>query len=612
MTGVIINPYARRVASALCLLVVGIAAADPAPKRPFITVSGTRFMEGGRPFQFVGANLNVMHGPEPRDKTPLTVGAAAADGLRVGRVWALGEGLDDSPSWVRRHYLFRAGPDGWQESAYRQLDRVVAEAGKRGLRLIITLSNRWADYGGIPMYLRWAGHVDVESYGYTDRFFTDDKCRRRFWEHVQRIVGRKNSVTGVAYRDDPTIMVWELQNEMNGTPEAAPARRRWFVETARAIRAIDPNHLIVPGLIGYNLEVERANWIAMNRLPEVAFCDQHIYPEEHLRSRGARNLRRYIDDRVQLAHHVIAKPVIFGEFGFADSGPQARRATRHKAFLRRLFHDGGNGALVWIYQPALPWTRKFGILVDRHRYRAVRRILARQARRVAGRELTSRNPLLGPEQGERPIAPTHAMLRGWAPVHRRWRRDGCARGSHLARSARSPGEAPRLEARCPHALAIPVERYHRAWFEEAGSWDGGILVHSYGRRTGWFEYRFAGPGFVPRRLEIHARLASEYPGSSAPPGGFSRVQVLVDGTSVARLRVMPDDGMGAWYRVEITDGARLKRLARGVHVLRLQVDPGPEANGLAIFGREALLNREPVDDPGPIRLLADQARAGSQ
>ena len=173
-------------------------------------------MEGDRPFFFVGANLNVMHGPTARGKAPETIAAAAADGLRVGRIWALGEGLDRAPSWSRRHFLFRAGPDRWSEAALLQLDRVIAEAGKRGLRLIVTLSNRWKDYGGIPMYLRWAGHVDVESYGYSDRFFTDEKCKRWFADHVRRIVGRTNSLTGMRYRDDPTIMAWELQNEYSG------------------------------------------------------------------------------------------------------------------------------------------------------------------------------------------------------------------------------------------------------------------------------------------------------------------------------------------------------------------------------------------------------------
>ncbi len=537
-------------------------------------------MEGDRPFYFVGANLNVMHGHVARAGAAATITAAAKDGLRVGRLWALGEGPGDSPAWKRRDILFRDGPDGWQPRAYLQLDRVIAEAGKRGLRLVITLSNRWADYGGVPMYLRWAKQVDVNSYGYTDRFFSDARCRKWYLEHVMRIVGRTNTVNGVAYASDPTIMAWELQNEMVGTPEAAAARRQWFVEVARQIRRVDRNHLIVPGLIGYKLQKERQAWTQMCKLPQVSYCDQHIYPEEHLRSRGARNMRLYIDDRVQLAHHVVGKPVVFGEFGFADARRAAPRARWHRLFLQRVFHDGGNGAMAWIYQPTLSWTRRYGILVDDARHRPVRRALARVAKRVTRRAPRCRNRTLGKRRGTRPIAPTHAMLVRHRRPHRAWSAAG--------------------------QLSIPVDRFHRAWFEEAGSWDGGVLVHAYGRRTGWLEYRFKGPGYAPSSLRVRARLSSEFPGAAAPADGHSSVKVLLDRVPVGEVKVMPDDGVGAWHAFTINEPKLLRRLRRGTHSLRFLVSPGAGANGVAIYGREAPLNREPVDEPGPLQLVAER------
>jgi len=244
---------------------------------------------------------------------------------------------------------------------------------------------------------------------------------------------------------------------------------------------------------------------------------------------------------------------------------------------------------VWIYQPTLSWRRKFGVLVDRRRYQRLRAALRRQARRLARREANNRNPLLGPGQGDRHIAPTHAMLVEVRRPHRTWSKNDGRR-----------------------ELRIPVERFYRAWFEEAGSWDGGILVHTYGRRTGWFEYRFTGPGFVPARLVIRARLSSEYPGRSAPPHGVSRVRVVLDGQEVAVLVVMPDDGMGKWYTVETTDAGLLRRLAKGLHVVRFQVDPGSGANGVALYGREAALNREPVEDPGPLVIVAHRAQGGGR
>lgn len=38
-------------------------------------------------------------------------------------------------------------------------------------------------------------------------------CRSAFKTYVKKIVNRRNSITGVLYRDDPTIMAWDLANE---------------------------------------------------------------------------------------------------------------------------------------------------------------------------------------------------------------------------------------------------------------------------------------------------------------------------------------------------------------------------------------------------------------
>lgn len=38
-------------------------------------------------------------------------------------------------------------------------------------------------------------------------------CRSAFKTYVKKIVNRRNSITGVLYRNDPTIMAWDLANE---------------------------------------------------------------------------------------------------------------------------------------------------------------------------------------------------------------------------------------------------------------------------------------------------------------------------------------------------------------------------------------------------------------
>ena len=39
------------------------------------------------------------------------------------------------------------------------------------------------------------------------------ECRSAFKTYVKKIINRRNTITGVLYRDDPTIMAWDLANE---------------------------------------------------------------------------------------------------------------------------------------------------------------------------------------------------------------------------------------------------------------------------------------------------------------------------------------------------------------------------------------------------------------
>lgn len=45
-------------------------------------------------------------------------------------------------------------------------------------------------------------------------FYTDEGARELYKQHVQKIMQRKNTITGVAYKDDPIILGWALLNEL--------------------------------------------------------------------------------------------------------------------------------------------------------------------------------------------------------------------------------------------------------------------------------------------------------------------------------------------------------------------------------------------------------------
>lgn len=45
-------------------------------------------------------------------------------------------------------------------------------------------------------------------------FYTSPAIRAAFKANIRTVLTRNNSLTGVAYRDDPNILAWELANEV--------------------------------------------------------------------------------------------------------------------------------------------------------------------------------------------------------------------------------------------------------------------------------------------------------------------------------------------------------------------------------------------------------------
>ncbi|MER8974400.1 MULTISPECIES: hypothetical protein [unclassified Mesorhizobium] len=87
----------------------------------------------------------------------------------------------------------------------QKIDFLVAEAGKRRLRLIIAFLDFWAYTGGAQQMRAWYGSQDQSTF-----FFDDPRTKRDYRTWVRHVVQRVNLLTGLAYRDDPTIMAWEL------------------------------------------------------------------------------------------------------------------------------------------------------------------------------------------------------------------------------------------------------------------------------------------------------------------------------------------------------------------------------------------------------------------
>ncbi|MGE0789887.1 MAG: cellulase family glycosylhydrolase [Sandaracinaceae bacterium] len=319
----------------------------------FARAEDTRLTLGGRPIRVFGVNASLLHGAGVRAAADDTIDAMGRDHVQVARVWALGE-QDGDAAWMR-DVAFRTGPDRWVEESFVHLDEVLVRARRRGVRVILVLANRWGNRGGFVQYARWDGVTPRGAHlmpAELRHVLTSETARLRYREHLERLVGRVNSINGVAYRDDPTIFAWELVNELSApTCEVGRAQVAWTDEMSRRIRALDPNHLIAAGSIGYNSESSRRFWREVHALPEIGYADTHAYPQNLLLIDSEARLGAWLDDRAAEAR-AIGRPLVVGEVGVPRLDARyPDRAAWLGAFLAAAERDGTDGVLLWMFRP---------------------------------------------------------------------------------------------------------------------------------------------------------------------------------------------------------------------------------------------------------------------
>ncbi|HKP72531.1 MAG TPA: cellulase family glycosylhydrolase [Pyrinomonadaceae bacterium] len=458
---------------------------EPAARRKtapphFVTTSGTRFVVDGQPFRFVGANVAVMYREEDRERMPETLSEAARLGIGVVRVWAFGEGTErdgvmsvgrDREDWPRTH-PFRRAPGDWNEEAFVHLDRVLAEAARRNLRVQLCLTNWWRDTGGVTQYLRWAGvndaADDAQPFGINVEramlFYTNEETRKLYRQHVERIVSRRNTVTGALYRDDPTIFSYELMNEAQGLPGRWEERRAWVAEMSAYVKSLDANHLVTPGTWGYRSAFERRAWLEEHRLPNVDFCDIHNYPRDDLDTfvDSPRALGEFITNRAA-ASFSLNKPYVMGEFGMGAEGYQGTpQAEWFRAYFEHSARNGAGGAIFWILTPDP--RRGYGVTYTDARDQAVRA------------EVTRAAALFAAERDASPPADTLDASRHLIP-----------RQFAFTRAADDKGALPAITNPMPSGgllYRFLPEQAARGRFEKMDGGDGYV----WGAGVGFFEY----------------------------------------------------------------------------------------------------------------------------
>ena len=146
----------------------------------------------------------------------------------------------------------------FNEAALRQLDYVVYSAGKHHIRVILLFVDPWGYYtGGTVQYQKWRGGGD---------FFRDAALIADYKTYVSTLINRKNTYTGVVYRNDPAILAWQPGNELRDAPI------EWERDIAHYIKSLDPHHLVISSNDYHSVE---QNWAA---IPDIDIVSRHYYP----------------------------------------------------------------------------------------------------------------------------------------------------------------------------------------------------------------------------------------------------------------------------------------------------------------------------------------------
>lgn len=347
--------------------------ADDGPQGyEFVKQAGPELRLHGEIFRFAGTN-NYYLMYKSQFMVDDVLETAAANNFRVVRTWGwLDIGNQDGSNsihgkqegiyfqyWDGSAPAYNDGPDGLEH-----LDYVVYKAGQEGLKLVIPLTNNWQDFGGIDQYVRWRetqlGPESGRSFYHSD-FYSDPVIRQWYKDWIAHLLNRTNIYTGLKYKDDPTIMTWELGNEPrckgSGIYPPSPDCSTqtlidWVDDVSHFIKQIDSKHLVSVGDEGFYCIEGAEHWtencgegvdtIAFTKLEQIDVMSFHLYPD-HWGTDVAWStqwIERHLRDARKLR-----KPAMLGEYGWQD---QSTRNPVFKEWTDTFFQESGAGALYWI------------------------------------------------------------------------------------------------------------------------------------------------------------------------------------------------------------------------------------------------------------------------
>lgn len=345
----------------------------------FVKVRGTQFIHNDEPYYFVGTNLwyaCYLGSPGAGgDRQRLVRELDSLEAMGITNIRLLAGSELSAMTHTLRPSLTPV-PGMYDDSLLLGLDFALAEMAKRKMKAVLFLTNYWEWSGGMAQYIVWADSVpvfDADRYGwdtfmdFSATFYSNQRAVAMYRSFVTAILSRRNAYNGRYYRNDPTIMAWQLANEPRPgadslrSIENLPNFFRWIDETAAYIKSLDTNHLVSvgsEGIIGCLMNEEYFQKAHTSR--HVDYLTVHLWPSIwrwYDPNRQEETFRAALDtSRAYIARHfpiarLLQKPVVLEEFGIVRDNANASfdspvgvRDAFYESILAMAYDSAWNGA----------------------------------------------------------------------------------------------------------------------------------------------------------------------------------------------------------------------------------------------------------------------------
>ena len=291
------------------------------------------------------------------------------------RIWTFQD------QWWEKERALQSSPGEYNERFLVGLDTLISQASTLGIRLLLCLSNYWEDYGGAMAYVKWAHATgetgpNGEPLRHREDFFTSNMCRDWFKKFISKMLSRTNTVTGLPYRDDPSIFAWELINEPRVMGDSTgDILQNWIEEMAVFAKGLDEKHLLTVGTEGFYGQSDSEQSKSENPVggaekmgsdftrnfltSSLDFASVHMWVDLWLFCDEVCKLNfaeRWIAGHLEVSRDGFDKPVILEEFG-KWKPLEVRDAFFQKSFEVSLpptspVSSHAGGSLFWHMDPA--------------------------------------------------------------------------------------------------------------------------------------------------------------------------------------------------------------------------------------------------------------------